>query len=65
MSLSSVLVLNARGNKTVEPIAEAVKVVLLSCISDRICDQTVNGVQLIEVPKIFGQNSERSSQMSP
>ena len=34
-----------------EQVAEAVKIVLLSCISDRIFDQTVNAVQPFVVPK--------------
>ena len=42
-------------NKTMEQFAEVVTIVLLTCISDRIRDQTVNAVQLIEVSKIFGQ----------
>ena len=40
-----------------EHIVEAVKPVLLACISDRICDQTVNAVHPIEESKIFGCSS--------
>ena len=38
-----------------EQIAEAVNIVLWSCISEKIFDQTVNAVHLSEVLNIFGK----------